>query len=132
MPPCLPISYPLHLYTQLPLDHQAVVSLSPVLLRLLPAGGGEVLHTSTQRLLHKNPMSPGLPGVKSLFNPPLYSVGSSYMTGYLQYHCLEDNKLLQVPLSVPYPTQILPTWCVVATLGHDREVTPPPRPHPVV
>ena len=65
------------------------------------------------------------------------------MSGLLQNHRLKDNEPLQVPQSVPYPTQIshqchhkastgIPAWIDVAPLGHDRKVTPPPLPHLVV
>ena len=65
------------------------------------------------------------------------------MLGSLQYHRLEDNIPLQVSLYILYPMQLiaqgpdklsscLPTWRIIATGGHDREVMPPPLPHAVV
>ena len=128
---------------QITSEHQDVVGLSPVLLRLLTAGGGEVLRTSAQSLLKNNTMSPGPPGVNPLLDPSSYFVGCSGMSGSLQYHRHEEYELLQVPLYVPHPMQLvilcpeeatpnLPTWHVVTAGGHDCKVKPPPLPQPVV
>ena len=65
------------------------------------------------------------------------------MPGLFQDHCLEDDELLRVPLSVPHPSQIshqflqeaspsLPACRIIAPQWHDREVTPPPLPLCVV
>ena len=48
-----------------------MVSLSPVLLGLLSAGGGEVLRARAQVLLYQHPETPCLPGVKILLDPLL-------------------------------------------------------------
>ena len=89
--PRLPIRYPQHHRLQLPSENQAVVSLKPVPLILLPTGDVEVLRASAQHLLHKHPISPGFPGVGPLLNPPPYYVGCGDMSGLLQYYCLEDS-----------------------------------------
>ena len=58
------------------------------------------------------------------------------MSGPLQYHRLEDDEPLRVPPSVTHRMQFfiqgtdkvspyLPTWHVVATEWHDREVPSP-------
>ena len=65
------------------------------------------------------------------------------MSGLLQYYHLKDDKLFQVPPSIPHPTLFfdqgpnketpyLPTWCVVALGGHDLKVAPPFLPRFVV
>ena len=141
--PHISLSYPRHHHPHLPSEHRAVVCLSPVLLRLLPVFGGELLLTILQRLLHKHTVSPGFPGVNPLLNPPPDRVGCGDMSGSLQYHRLEDDEPLRVSLSVLHPTQLvvqgpgeatpdLPTQHVVAAGGNDREVMTPTLPQPVV
>ena len=105
--PRLTIGYTPYRRLYIPSEHQVVVSLIPVLLILLSAGGGEVLRASAQRLLHKHPMSHGFPGIEPLLNQLPCHVGCGDMLVLLQYHHLEENELLQVPLSVPHPTHIV-------------------------
>ena len=61
------------------------------------------------------------------------------MTDLLQDHRLKDDEQLRVPQSVPHTMQLLhqgyqkvspdlPSWRVVAPVGNDRKVTPPPLP----
>ena len=83
-----------------------MVSLSIVIFRLLPKGVGKLLCTSAQRFLHKHTMSPSFPGADTL-DPPPYCVGCGDMSSPFQYHLLEDNELIQVPLSDPYHTQLV-------------------------
>ena len=141
--PHLPLGNPPHHCPQLNLEHQAVVGLRPVILVLLPAGGGEVLPEITQRLLHEHPVTPGLPHVKPILDPLPYRMGCGNTLGSLQYHCLEENVPLQVPQSVLQPMKCfvqvhnkashnLPSCCVITSGRHDHEITSPPLPYPAV
>ena len=101
------------------------------------------MRTRVQSLLHKHPVSPSVPGVEPLIDPPLYCVGCGDTESSLQYHRLEDDEPLQVPPSFQQPAQLsikspdkaapnLPTWSVLVVGRHEHEVTPPPLPHHVV
>ena len=46
------------------------IDLGPVLLGILPKGGGELLCASPQHLLHDHPMMPGLTHVNPILDPP--------------------------------------------------------------
>ena len=125
------------------MGHQVVVSPSPVLHGLLPVGDGEVLFACAQGDLHKHPTTAGLPSVQLVPYPPLDGVGCNYMSGLLQNHCMEDDGLLQVPLSVLHPAQLspqrlnescpdFPAWCIISPRWHDREAPPPRLPRRVI
>ena len=105
--PSLPLGNPPHCRLQLPSDHQSMVGLSDVLLGILLAVGSEVLHSSPRHLLQKHLVTPVLPHIDYLLDPPSYCVGYGGMLGLFQYHRLEDDKLLQVPLSIPHPMQLV-------------------------
>ena len=60
---CLPLGNPLHRRMQIPSEHQVVVVIVPVLLRLLPVGGSELLRANHQCLLHEYPVIPSLPRI---------------------------------------------------------------------
>ena len=107
-----------------------MIGLCPVILSLLSAGGGKVLHTSAQSLLHQHPVLACFPGVEPLLDTPPDCVVCGYISVSLQDHFLKENEPLRVPPSFPYPTQLfnqsldkatpyLPTWSVLEPEGHD-------------
>ena len=106
--PRLPFRDPPHRRPQLPSEHQDVISLCPVLLRLIPAGDGEVLFACAQGFLHKNPMTTVFPSVQPLFYPPSDGVLCGDMLVLLQDYRLEDNEPLRVLLYFPHPPQLSP------------------------
>ena len=92
-----------------------------------------------QGLLYQYPMAPCLPVVQPLLDPLSNLLGCGDLIGLLQDHRLKDDEPLRVPQSVPHPAQLfhqvhhkvspdLPAWRVIAPLGHDRKVMPPPLP----
>ena len=102
-----------------------MVSLGPVLLRLLPSGDSKVLLARSQRVLDQHRVFALPPGVQPLFDAPADRLGYGDMTGSLQDHRLNVDEPLQVPPSLPHPLQILPqrpdeptpdftTWRVIA------------------
>ena len=120
-----------------------MIRLCPVLLGILPVGDGEVLCTCAQGVLHEHPMSDGLPRVHPISDTPSDGVGCGDMSGLLQNHCMEDDGLLQVPLSVLHPAQLspqrldescpdFPAWCIILPRWHDREAPPPRLPRRVI
>ena len=66
-----------------------MVSLCPVLRRLLPLGNIEVLCARVQGVLDEHPMLAVLPSAQALLYPPSDGVGCSDMLGFLHYHHLE-------------------------------------------
>ena len=79
-----------------------MVFLCPVLRQLLPPGDGEIICARAQGVLDEHPILVILPSVQELLYPPLDGVGCGDMLGSLQYHRLEYEEPLQVPLSVPH------------------------------
>ena len=120
-----------------------MVYLCPVICRLLPLGDGEVLCARAQDVLDKHPIFAVLPSVQALHCPPSDSMGYGDMLVSLQYHLLEDDEPLRVPLSVPHPPHLspkrlnetspnFPARRVITPIWHDHEVTPPILPRRVV
>ena len=85
-----------------------MVSLGPVLHRLLPTGNGKVLLAGPQGVLDQHHVLALPPGVKPFFNVTRDRLGCGDMTGSFQYHRLEDDEPLRVPPSVLHPVQLLP------------------------
>ena len=81
--PHISLGKPLNFRLQIPLEHHAMVRIRPVLFCLLPAGGNELLGTSAHLLLHQYLVSPRVPGVKPLLDPPPDCVGCGDMVGLL-------------------------------------------------
>ena len=120
-----------------------MVSLGPVLRRLLPLGNGKVLLAGPHGIFGQHRMLAFPPGIQPFFYSMSDRLGFGNMTGSLQDHCLEDDEPLRVPPSIPHPLHLLPqrpekpspdflTWHVIAPRWHDREVTPPRLPRRVV
>ena len=85
-----------------------MISLSTVLLRLLPVGNGEVLCAHVQDVFHTHPMTAGLPSFQPISCPPSDGVGCGDILVSFQYHFLEDDEPLLGPLSVLHPAQLSP------------------------
>ena len=92
----LSLSNPPHRHPELPAEHQAMVSLGPVLCRLLPPGDGKVLLACPQRVLSQHCEFAFPPGVQPLFDAPADRLGCGDMTGLFKDHQLKDNEPLQV------------------------------------
>ena len=82
---------------ELPVEHQAVVLLSPVLWSLLSPGDGEVLCARAQSILYQHGMFAFSPSVLALLGPLSDGMGCGDMLGSFQDHCLEDNETLLFP-----------------------------------
>ena len=120
-----------------------MVSLGPVLRRLLPLDDGKVLLAWPQCVFDQHRVFALPPGVQPLFDAPTDRLGCGDTMGSLQDHRLKDDEPLRVPPSFPHPLQLLPqrpdkptpdftTWRVIAPRWHDRKVMPPRLPRRVV
>ena len=105
--PILPLCDPLYCCPQFPYEKMAVIRLCPVILGILSTGGGEVLLTRPHRIFHQHTMPPCLPSIQPLLYPLPYCVVCGDMLGSLQYHHMEDNAPLRVPMSILHPKQLL-------------------------
>ena len=85
-----------------------MVSLGPLICRLLPPGNGKVLLARSQRVLNQYLVFALPAGVQPLFGEPADYLGYGDMTGSLQDHLMKDDEPLRVLLSVPHPLQLLP------------------------
>ena len=120
-----------------------MVSLGPVLRRLLPPGDSEVLLAGPHGIFNQHRMLAFPPGVQPFFYATSGCLGCGDMTGSLQDHLLEDDEPIRAPPSVRHPVHLLPqrhdkpstdfpTRRIIAPRWHDREVTPPCLPRRVV
>ena len=113
-----------------------MVSLGPVLLRLLLPVYSKVLLACLQGAFDQHHVFALPPGVQPLFDAPMDRLGCGDMAVSLKDDRLKDDEPLRVPPSVPHPLQLLPqcpdeptpdfpTRRVIAPRWHDCEVAPP-------
>ena len=74
-----------------------MVSLYPVLCRLVCLVNGEVLCARAQSVQYQYRVLRLCPGVELLLNYPSDDMGCGDMSGLLQDHFLKDDEPLQVP-----------------------------------
>ena len=120
-----------------------MVGLRPMLCGFIPADGGEVLRARAQCVLHEHCVLSLLLSVQALLDPTAYVPVFCDVAGPLERHRLKDDETLRVPPPVVHPPQLLhqgvyvslphlPARRFIAPQWHDREVTPPPLPLPVI
>ena len=116
-------------------EHQALEDIIPVLLGILCPTGGEVLHLGACRILCQNLELPRLTSIQAAVNYPPDHAGAGHVSGVLEYHHLEDNAHLSVPVvmldSCEFRGQRVheaqhdsPDWRIVAPRRHDRSCPP--------
>ena len=66
-----------------------------------PPAGGEIICASARRILRQHLKLPRLPGIQMTANSPEYCTRAGHVTGAMEDHCLEDNKLLCIPAALP-------------------------------
>ena len=83
-----------------------MVCLSPVLRRLLPPGGGQVVLARPEGVPDKHHMLAGPPGIYPILNLAPDRMGCGDVAGLLQDHRLECNEPLRVPPLVLHPLHL--------------------------
>ena len=142
-PSLLPLCDPPHRCPEFTAEHQAKKGFVPMFRGFLSTDRGEVQSGGPQRVLHQHRESPPLPRIETFLNAPSDVPGCCDMTGSLERHHLKDDETLQVPTPVTDPPQFFsqgvyvappnpPVWRIILAWWYDREVTPPPLPHPVL